>query len=81
LRSPGIEFVRELYRKAYRGELKLSFNIWNIGEVLDVLDRAKSIKKIIEEDYIATRRFILETIRLARLRSLILLHVKSITLK
>lgn len=76
--EPGTDLMRNLYRKVYVGELKLSFNIWNIGEVLGVLDRARSIERVSKEDYISVRRrFLLETMRLVRLRLIILIHVKS----
>jgi len=38
IEEPGSSVVRELYFKAYTGEVILSFSVWNIGEVLEAFD-------------------------------------------
>lgn len=37
--EPGSNIVRELYLKAYSGEVILSYSMWNIGEVLGAFIR------------------------------------------
>ncbi|MEM2169695.1 MAG: type II toxin-antitoxin system VapC family toxin [Candidatus Bathyarchaeia archaeon] len=81
IEEAGTDKVRELYVKTYTGDVKLAFSTWNIGEVLGVLDRAKYLNRISEEDYNTARRFFLsETRRLSRLGLAILIPVKSIIL-
>jgi len=71
IEEPGSNVVRELHLKAYSREVFLSSSIWNVGEVLGAFDRAKVIGRMYEETYITVRRrFLLETRRMARLRSL-----------
>ncbi|MEM3547313.1 MAG: type II toxin-antitoxin system VapC family toxin [Candidatus Bathyarchaeia archaeon] len=59
IEEAGTDKVRELYVKTYTGDVKLAFSTWNIGEVLGVLDRAKYLNRISEEDYNTARRFFL----------------------
>jgi predicted nucleic acid-binding protein len=71
IKEPGSDLVKQLYQRAYAGELKLCFSMWNIGEVLGALDGARSKGRLVEEIYaIARRRFLLETKRLVRLELL-----------
>jgi predicted nucleic acid-binding protein len=61
--------------------VKISFNIWNIGEVLKALDRARNIGGLGSESYlIARKRFSVETKRMIDLNILvvILLERKSL---
>ena len=37
--EPGSEVISGIYNKVLSGELKLAFSVWNIGEVLGVLDK------------------------------------------
>ena len=68
VREPGSDVVREIYLKAYSGELKLSYSLWNIGEVLGVFDRARRAGRLSGEAYVTVkRRFLLEARRMARL--------------
>jgi predicted nucleic acid-binding protein len=77
----GTERVRELYLEAYAGDVRLAFSLWNIGEVLGVLDRARRLDRISEEDYARTKRaFLLETRRLVRLGLALIVPVKSVIL-
>jgi len=76
--EPGSGLARELYLKAYSGELVLSFSLWNVGEVLSVFDRARRLGRLGGEAYSAARRrFLLETRRMSRLGSLILVPVRA----
>jgi len=78
VQEPGSREVRELYLKAYSGELVLSFSLWNVGEVLSVFDRARRLGRLGGEAYSAARRrFLLETRRMSRLGSLILVPVRA----
>jgi predicted nucleic acid-binding protein len=73
--------VRGLYIGAYAGDVKLAFSLWNIGEVLGTLDRARCLNRIGEGDYTRARGiFLSETRRLARLGLAILVPVKSVIL-
>jgi predicted nucleic acid-binding protein len=82
IKEPGSDTVRELYLKAYSGELVLSFSLWNIGEVLGVLNRAVSIGRLSIEAYqAAKRRFLLETRRMVKLRLAIVIPVKTSILR
>ncbi len=36
----GSEIIRAQYHEAYLGNVLLSFNIWNIGEVIGIFDKA-----------------------------------------
>ncbi|MEM0349549.1 MAG: type II toxin-antitoxin system VapC family toxin [Candidatus Caldarchaeum sp.] len=69
--EPGSEFVRSLYRSAYAGGAKLASSVWNIGEMLGVLDKAYTIGRRSEEDRVAAkRRFLNELNRLTKLGTL-----------
>nr|MDO8063515.1 hypothetical protein [Candidatus Freyrarchaeum guaymaensis] len=60
--------MRETYLEAYSGKLTVSYSIWNIGEVLGVMDRAKRLGMINGEAYSTARsRFLSETRRMIRL--------------
>jgi predicted nucleic acid-binding protein len=72
----GSEEVCKLYDLALAGELTLSFSAWNIGEVLGVLDKYRRRGWLEDGDYVAARAmFIGETVRLLRLRLLLLVPV------
>jgi len=80
--EPGSDVVRSLYKRCYFGELRISFSIWNIGEVLGVVDRARMLGRIREEDYvIAKKRFLAETIRLVRLGMLLIIGMQRSILR
>ncbi len=75
--KPGSEFVRSLYRSAYAGGAKLASSVWNIGEMLGVLDKAYTIGRRSEEDRVAAkRRFLNELNRLTRLGALTIIHLR-----
>ena len=67
IEEPGSDVMRSLYLKAYSGDVKLSYSVWNIGEVLGAFDRARTTGRIDEEAYkVVKKRFLLETRRMAR---------------
>jgi len=75
--EPGSNIVREIYLKAYSGELIIAFSSWNIGEVLGAFDKAYSRGILDHENFsISKNRFLLETRRLARLGVLRLIPVR-----
>lgn len=81
IKEPGSGAVKALFLKTYSGETLLSFSIWNIGEVLGALDRAKGTGRIDEEAYITTRRrFLVETRRMTRLGLAIAAPIRTRTL-
>ena len=64
----GSEFIREQYNEAYLGNVLLSFNIWNIGEVIGVFDMARRQKRITGKQLDeAMGRFSNETARLKKI--------------
>ena len=74
--EPSSQYVKSLYARAYEGEAKISFSVWNIGEVLGALDRARRLGRLDEEAYrTARRRFIGETRRMSKTGTLILVPV------
>jgi len=78
VKEPGSTTVRKLYLKAYSGEAVISFNIWNIGEVLGVLDKAKTVGRLRSKEHsLARKRFLLETRRLVKLGQLIVVPLKT----
>ncbi len=68
VREPGSDVVRGLYLRAYSGDVVVSYNVWNVGEVLEVFDRARRAGRVDDEAYrVVRRRFLLETRRMVRL--------------
>jgi len=67
----GSEVVDTAYAKAETGELRLAFSIWNIGEVLGVLDRYSS-KGLLSAETMKTAPldFISESTKMVRLGAL-----------
>ncbi len=82
VKESGSDTVRKVFLKALSGETIVSFSIWNIGEVLGVLDRARRIGVLENEKYLlARKRFLLETRRLIKLGQLIIVPLKTKVLK
>jgi len=78
IKEPGSEIIKQLYQRAYTGELKICFSIWNIGEVLGALDRAMCRGRLAGEEHaIVRRRFLLETRRLTRLNLLLVIPLRG----
>ena len=62
------QLIRDQYNQAYLGNVLLSFNIWNIGEVIGVFYRAQRQKRITSEQLDeAMSRFSSETARLKKI--------------
>ncbi|MGQ9479607.1 MAG: type II toxin-antitoxin system VapC family toxin [Thermoproteota archaeon] len=77
LREPGSEYVDKIYQGAENGE-ELLFSIWNVGEVLGVLDRYMRNRIIDEAGFkVALRNFLLETLKLMELGRLNVLPVTA----
>jgi len=82
IEEPGSEYIRQLYMQAYNGLVKISFSLWNIGEVLGVLDKSRTREIITTEDYqVVKKRFLSETLRLTKLGYLVIVPVKLSTLR
>ena len=80
--EPGSDYVKSLYLNSYTGNVKLAFNIWNIGEVLGVFDKARMRGLITDDEYrIIKLRLLRETLRLIRLKILILIPLKRTILR
>jgi predicted nucleic acid-binding protein len=64
----GTDVVKALYSSAWNGEVKLSFSLWNIGEILDVLNRYRQRGWLGDSEYRTARvMFLSETVRMLRL--------------
>ena len=80
--EPNSDRVRKLYLRAYSGEVTLSYSVWNICEVLGVFDRARRMGRLDDDGYrVARRRFLLETRRMVRTASAVVLPLKVEILK
>ncbi len=80
--EPGTNILKNYYLKAYSGEIKLAYSIWNIGEVLGVFDRAKRLGRINQEEYsIAKKRFLGETKRMIKLNIALVIPIVIKVLK
>ena len=78
VKESGSDFVRELYLKAYSGDLKISYSLWNIGETLGVFDRARHTGRLDENSFkIVRERFLLETRRAVKLGILVIAPVRT----
>ena len=78
VREEGGEHVRRLYLAAYTGEVRLAFSIWNVGEVLGALDKARRKGLLSNHAYAVARgRFLSETRRMAKLGILIIVPLSK----
>ncbi len=69
LEERGTPEVTARFRRAYSGEVRLCFSVWNVGEVLGALDRAARLQRMSRKEHDLTRgRFLLELQRMLRLR-------------
>jgi len=77
IREHGSDYERKVYLSYYSGETVISFSLWNIGEVLGVLDKARMIGRIDSNEYgIVKKRFILESRRMMKLGVLLVVPLK-----
>ncbi|HIE19123.1 TPA: PIN domain-containing protein, partial [Candidatus Bathyarchaeota archaeon] len=78
IKEPGSDVVRGLYLKAYSGDLKISYSLWNIGEVLGAFDKARHIDRLDEDSFrVVKERFLLETRRAVKLGIAVIAPVKT----
>jgi len=78
IKEPGSDLVRSFYLKAYSGDIKLSYSLWNIGEVLGVIDKARCMDRLDENSFkIVKERFLLETRRATKLGLAVIVPVKT----
>ena len=78
MKEPGSDLVRSFYLKAYSGDIKLSYSLWNIGEVLGVIDKARHMDRLDENTFkIVKERFLLETRRTTKLGLAVIVPVKT----
>jgi len=73
--EPGSDIIRDLYLRAYSGDVLISFSLWNIGEFLGAIDRAKRLNRLKEYDLVR-RRFLRETMRMVKLRIASVIPIK-----
>ena len=79
IEEKGSELVDDLYGRAEVGALRISFSMWNVGELIGALDQHLSRKVISEMQFrTSTRDFVAETIKLFRLGYL---NIRSPTAK
>ena len=52
----GSDLVDRIYSRAEAGDLQMAFSIWNVGEVLGVLDRYRMRKILTERDFETSSR-------------------------
>jgi predicted nucleic acid-binding protein len=73
LKEEGSKLVDLLYRQAEKGDITLGFSVWNIGEVIGVLDRYTTRSLLNENQYKETLGlFYGETEKHVKLGSLII---------
>jgi len=78
VKEEGTETAQEIYSMAETGSLMLIHSIWNIGEVLGVLDQYRRRGLITNEQHNhAVTNFTSEVIKLMRLSSLTVMPVAS----
>lgn len=76
IEEPGSLEIRSVYRKAYAGEVVVSYSLWNVGEELEVFDHARRLERITEDDYYSVkRRFLNEIRRMLKLGIMIIVPV------
>jgi predicted nucleic acid-binding protein len=64
----GSELLDNVYGRAEVGDLRISFSIWNVGELIGALDQHRSRKLISEVEFRASiKNFLAETIKLLRI--------------
>jgi predicted nucleic acid-binding protein len=79
IEEKGSKLVDDVYGRAEVGALKISFSMWNVGELIGALDQHLSRKVISEMQFrTSTRDFVAETIKLFRLGYL---NIRSPTAK
>lgn len=78
IKEPGSDFVKNFYLKTYSGDLRISYSLWNIGEVLGALERARRLHRLDESSFkLVKERFLHETRRMAKLGLALIVPVRS----
>ena len=68
INEPGSDIVLSMYKKAYTGDLKIAYSVWNIGEVLGAFDRARRLGRITGDEHrLVKGRVLSETRRMVKL--------------
>ena len=81
LNEEGSDVVKELFRDAYRGEVKLAFSFWNIGEVMGILDKKLRRGQLSKDEFDFLKKgFLAEVKRFTRLGVLEVIPVHSLIL-
>ncbi|WP_456367086.1 type II toxin-antitoxin system VapC family toxin [Thermococcus sp.] len=81
LDEDGSDVVKELFRDAYRGEVKLAFSFWNIGEVIGTLDKKLRRGQLSKDEFDFLKKgFLAEVKRFTRLGVLEVVPVHSLLL-
>ncbi len=81
LDEEGSDVVKELFRDAYRGEVKLAFSFWNIGEVIGTLDKRLRRGQLGRDEFDFLKKgFLAEVKRFTRLGVLEVVPVHSLIL-
>ena len=77
IQEAGSDVVAQVYSKAWLGDLRIAYSVWNIGEVLGVLDKYHTRGWLSREDYeLARLEFLGETMKMLKLRILRVVPVK-----
>ncbi|RLI12543.1 PIN domain nuclease [Candidatus Bathyarchaeota archaeon] len=80
--EPGTQTIDIIFDKAEAGELIIAFSLWNIGEVLGVLDERRRRKWLTQQEFTQTLRNLAdELLKLIRLRTIeiIVIHAPILT--
>ena len=77
VQEAGSDVIAQVYSKAWLGDLRIAYSVWNIGEVLGVLDNHHTRGWLSREDYeLARPEFLGETMKMLKLRILGAVPVK-----
>jgi predicted nucleic acid-binding protein len=68
IEEQGSELLDDLYNRAEMGALRLSFSIWNVGELIGALDQHLTRKAISEKQFrTSVKDFVAESMKLSKL--------------
>jgi predicted nucleic acid-binding protein len=74
----GSDLVDRIYSGAETGGIQMAFSIWNVGEVLGVLDKYRAKRILSESEWrISFRNLALESTKMLRLGALIVCPITS----
>jgi len=81
IEEKGSEVVDKVYEESEAGRISTAFSVWNIGEVLGVLDRYRTRELISAKEFeTALRDLISESMKMIRLNALQVLPITSTSL-